>query len=114
MLRESIRRISSKSLADRLLNIIQLSSQDDKLIRLTQLIKTQTQQKDTEDGNLISDVIRRWAIEQPKKVALSTGKPNHGEYQQFTFDELHAQASRFANVLAGKDFNLKPGNTVGS
>ena len=112
MLKGSIRRIPTKSLVDRLLNIVQLPSQDDILINLTRLIKTQTQQKEVEDCNLINDVIHHWAIEEPKKVALCTEKTNQDECQQFTFDDLRTQSSRFANVLTGKDFELAPGNTV--
>lgn len=112
MLKETLRRITTKPIVDRLLNIVQLPSQDDALIKLTQLIKTHTQQKEVDDCNLINDVIQRWAIEEPKKVALRTEKTNKNECQQFTFDDLRTQSSRFANVLTGKDFDLEPGKTV--
>ena len=114
MLREGLRRVPTRSLVERLFNIVQQSSQDETLIQLTQCIRNYAQQKETVDSNLMSDVVQRWATEQPKKVALWTGEMNKDQCQKFTFVDLHSQASRFANVLTGKDFELTRGNSVRS
>lgn len=112
MLRESLRRIPTKSLVEPLFNTVLQSSQDETVIQMTQCIKTYAQQKETVDSSLISDAVRRWALEQPKKVALLTGEMNQNACTKFTFADLQSQSSRFANVLTGKDFELTSGNSV--
>jgi acyl-coenzyme A synthetase/AMP-(fatty) acid ligase len=81
---------------------------------LGRFIKTYLQQEETGFPNLVNDIIHRWAIAQPTKEALSTCETNNNECQKLSFNDVYKQAARFANVLTGKEFNLKPGATVRS
>lgn len=110
MMRGSIRRFSTGPMVDELLNIAQLSGQHERPIQLAQLIKSQMEKTVTSD--LLTDVIHRWSLEQPARVILQTQEMNKDRYQKFTFNDIHTQSSRLANVLTGKEFDLTLGKTV--
>jgi len=112
IIRESIRRFSTRPIVDKLFNILQSSSQDEKQAKLGHFIKTDLQQEETIYPNLVNDIIHRWAIDQPTKEALWTCETNNGECQKLTFNDVCNQSSRIANVLTGKEYNLTPGQTV--
>jgi len=112
MIKESMRRFSTRPIVDKLFNSVQSSSHHEKQIKLSHLINTYLQQEQMVFPNLVNDVIRQWAIEQPRKDALWTCDTNNNECEKFTFNDLYKQSSRLANVLTGKEFNLTAGRTV--
>ena len=111
MMTGSIRRFSTRRIVDKLFNVFQ-SSKDERQMKLGDFIDNYLREGKNVDSNILNDVIHRWAIEQPTRDALWTYGSNNNECHKLTFNDVHTQSSRFANVLTGKEFDLTPGKTV--
>jgi len=112
MMRGSIRRFSTGSIVDNLFNILQISSHDERQMKLGHFVNKDLQNGEIVYPNLVNDIIQRWAIEHPTKEALWSCETNSDECQKLTFNDIYTQSCRIANVLTGKEFNLTPGKRV--
>ncbi|CAF1048166.1 unnamed protein product [Adineta steineri] len=101
MMKETARRISIQQNINKLGNVLKLHG-----------VINYLKQEDKINLPLINNVIQRLAIEQPKQEALWIYERNNNEYDKLTFNDIYIQASRFANVLTGKGFDLTAGKTV--
>ncbi|CAF2438222.1 unnamed protein product [Rotaria sp. Silwood2] len=106
------RQLSTKSVIDKLFNVVQSSSYDERQTKLDHLIDTYARQRKAIYPNLVNDVIQRWALEQPKREALWMCESKSNESEILTFDDVYKQSCRLANVLTNEEFDLAPGQTV--
>ncbi|CAF4217500.1 unnamed protein product, partial [Rotaria sordida] len=109
---KSIRRLSTKPVVDKLFNVVQSSSCNERQTQLNHLLDTYAQQGKAISHNLINDVLQRWAVEQPKREALWMCESEGDESQKLTFDDIHKQSCRLANTFTNREYNLTPGQTV--
>ncbi|CAF0904350.1 unnamed protein product [Rotaria sp. Silwood1] len=112
MIRKATRLLSTRSVVEKLFNVVQSSSYDERQTKLDHFIDTYAQLRKAIYPNLVNDVIQRWATEQPKREALWMCENKNNESQKLTFDDVYKQSCRLANVLTNKDFDLTPGQTV--
>ena len=111
-IRSSVRRFSATPVTNKLFKFSQLSSQDGRQDKIKDFINTYVRQGDVVYSNFVNDIIHHWAVEQPTREALWTHDANSNESQKLTFSDVYKQSCRLANILTGKEFNLKPGKTV--
>jgi len=112
VMRGSVQRLATRPVIDKLFNVLQSSSQDERQMKLGNFIDTYLQHRETVYPNLLNNIIHRLAIEQPTNQALWACETQTNESQKLTFNDVHTQSSRLANVLTGKEFNLTPGKSV--
>lgn len=106
MIRNSVRYYSTRPVVDKLVDILRSSSKYSKESELNQL----TQSNEKISMNLMNEIIKCWKDENPTKHALCLSDINRTKY--LTFKDLHEETNRLANVLTGKDYSLREGNTV--
>ena len=114
MIQRSIRQLSTGVGGDLWFRALQASLKDKEQTKVIDALKATIQQGNRRHSNPLTEIIRFWAAEQPKKEALWTHDQQTNASVKLTFDQIYVHSSRLGNVLAGKDFQLVPGKSVGS
>lgn len=107
-----IRCFSTRSIVDKWFNALQSRTHEEQQLKLAQCIEYSLQHDQSYYSNLVTDIVHRWAIEQPKTDALWTYEVDSNECQKLTFNDIYTQSVHFANVLTGNQFNLTAGKSV--
>lgn len=107
-----VRCFSTRSIVDKWFNALQSRTHEEQQIKLGQCIEYSLQQDQSNHTNIVTDIIHRWAIEQPKTEALWTYDAQSNECQKLTFNDIYIQSSHFANIFTGNQFNLTTGKSV--
>jgi len=106
MLRNIVRHYSTRPIVERLFEILGSSSKYSRELELNKLI----QPNEKISVNLMNEIIKYWKDENSTKHALHLFDMNQSKY--LSFKDLHEETNRWANVLTGKEYGLREGNTV--
>ncbi|CAF3336262.1 unnamed protein product [Rotaria socialis] len=109
-----IRRLSTKSsIVNKLVNVLQSSPCEARETKLADFFEIYNKQVGAATcSNIISDVINHLAIQKPEKPALWTFESKSKAHSALTYNEVYKQSCQLANVLTGKQYNLKQGHAV--
>lgn len=107
-----VRYFSARPIVDKWFNALQSKTHEEQQLKLADCIEYSLQQEEPNYSNFLTDIIHRWAIEQPKTEALWFHEIDRNECQKLTFNDIYTQSSHFANVLTGNPFNLTTGKSV--
>ncbi|CAF2074596.1 unnamed protein product [Rotaria magnacalcarata] len=109
-----MRRFSAKSsVVNKLVNVLQPSPCEARETKLAEFFAIYNKQMGAATcSNIISDVISHLAIQTPENTALWTFESKGKAHPMLTYNDVYRQSCQLANVLTGKQYNLKQGQAV--